>query len=58
MQCSTNDDQGQQVATLDKIQQYIDGRYVSASEVLWRIYCFPMHSESPPICHQAIHLNM
>lgn len=55
---STNDSQEQQVATLDEIRQYIDGRYVSTSEALWWIYGFSMHSELPAVCQLAIHLNM
>lgn len=55
---STNDNQEQQVATLDEIRQHIDGRYVSSSEALWRIYGFSMNLELPAVCQLAIHLHM
>ncbi|CAG8493504.1 1602_t:CDS:2 [Acaulospora morrowiae] len=40
----------------DEIQQYIDARYVSASESFWRIMHCKMHGEAPNIIRLAVHL--
>ena len=40
----------------DEIAQYVDGRYLSASESCWRIFRYSMHHESPNVVRLAIHL--
>jgi len=40
----------------DEIKLYLDSRYVSACESLWRLYQFKMHEESPNIVRLQVHL--
>lgn len=40
----------------DEIQEFIDGRYVSASEAGWRIYGFPIHKAEPSVIRLHLHL--
>lgn len=40
----------------DEINEYIDGRYCSASEAVWRISGFGMHSRAPTVARLAVHL--
>jgi len=40
----------------DEIREHIDGRFVGASEGVWRIFHFSMHGESPNIVRLEIHL--
>ena len=42
--------------TIDEISSYVDARYVSASESIWRILGFPLHDEYPKVFPLAIHL--
>ena len=42
---------------INEIRQYLDGRYVSASEAMWRIYGFPLHSGAPPVVRLQVHLE-
>lgn len=53
--------QGQQQAPqhqpINEIRQYLDGRYVSASEAMWRIFGFPLHSGAPPVVRLQVHLE-
>jgi len=41
---------------IDEIIDFIDGRYVSASESTWRIYGFRMHSAYPSVTRLHLHL--
>lgn len=40
----------------NEIQQYLQGRYISPPEAIWRLFEFPIHEEWPPVIHLAIHL--
>ena len=40
----------------DEISNYLDARYVSASESCWRIFHFKLHGESPNIIRLQVHL--
>lgn len=40
----------------DEIRQYLDVRYVSASESIWRLFGFRMHQERPDIQRLQVHL--
>jgi hypothetical protein len=40
----------------DEIKKYEDGRYVSASECAWRLFCFDMQQKIPTIIRLAVHL--
>jgi hypothetical protein len=47
---------GEPQPAVDETKLYLDGRYVSASEALRRIYAFPMHTQSPSVVRLAVHL--
>ena len=40
----------------DEIKQYMDARYVSSCEALWRMYMFEMQEHTPPIVRLQVHL--
>ena len=40
----------------DEIKQYLDARYISASESSWRLFRYNMHEESPNVVRLAVHL--
>jgi hypothetical protein len=40
----------------NEIQQYLDARYLSAGEAVWRLLGFRMHSEVPHVTRLAVHL--
>ena len=44
------------VETQDEVKQYLQGRYVSLSEALWRLFEFAVHKEYPPVQALAVHL--
>ena len=33
----------------DEVKNYMNARYISASEALWKIYGFPIHEKHPPV---------
>ena len=41
---------------VDKIKMYLDARYVSASESIWRIFHYKMHDHSSAVQCLAVHL--
>uniref|UniRef100_A0A8D9B6G9 ATP-dependent DNA helicase n=1 Tax=Cacopsylla melanoneura TaxID=428564 RepID=A0A8D9B6G9_9HEMI len=41
----------------DEVTKYETGRYLSSSEAVWRILCFPIHERYPPIVHLSVHLE-
>ena len=41
----------------DEIKNFLDARYVSASEACWRLFSFPMHKEFPSCQRLDIHLE-
>ncbi|XP_065356368.1 uncharacterized protein LOC135950766 [Calliphora vicina] len=41
----------------DEVAMYECGRYISSSEAVWRILCFPIHERYPPVFHLAVHLE-
>ncbi|XP_074376799.1 uncharacterized protein LOC141718314 [Apium graveolens] len=41
---------------LDEVKQYLDGRYVCASEASWRIFGFDIHSRWPSVERLPVHL--
>ena len=41
----------------DEIRNFLDARYVSASEACWRLFSFPMHKEFPASQRLDIHLE-
>ena len=40
----------------DEIKTYLDARYVSSPEAVWRIFQFPMHAQSHSIYRLPVHL--
>ncbi|GJT34990.1 hypothetical protein Tco_0925409 [Tanacetum coccineum] len=40
----------------DEIKEYYDCRYISACEVAWRLYKFPIHYQYPPVQRLSFHL--
>jgi len=40
----------------DEVKTYLDARYVSAPEAMWRLCAFPMHNQSHSIIRLAVHL--
>jgi hypothetical protein len=45
------------VCTNDEIQRFIDTRYVSAPEAIWRLFSFRMQNRSHVIVRLAVHLE-
>ena len=41
---------------VDEISNFINARYVSSSEALWRIFGFKLHQEYPFVQRLAVHL--
>ena len=41
---------------IDEIKTYLDARFVSAPECIWRIFSFKLHDEYPSVEQLAIHL--
>lgn len=41
---------------VDEIRQFVDARYISASECYWRIFDFRLHGQSPNCVRLQIHL--
>lgn len=41
----------------DEVKMYKSGRYISSSEVVWRILAFPIHERFPTVIHLAVHLK-
>uniref|UniRef100_A0A383WI43 Helitron helicase-like domain-containing protein n=1 Tax=Tetradesmus obliquus TaxID=3088 RepID=A0A383WI43_TETOB len=42
-------------APRDEIKQFVDGRYVSASEAAWRLAAFELHQEKPNVVRLPVH---
>jgi hypothetical protein len=40
----------------DEVKLYLDSRYVSACEGIWRLFQFPMHEEFPNVVRLQVHL--
>nr|XP_034195047.1 uncharacterized protein LOC117611219 [Osmia lignaria] len=47
---------GNATASIDEINQYQLGRYISSNEAVWRILSFPIHERHPTV-HLAVHLE-
>ena len=39
----------------DEIKQFLDSRYVSASEAVWRLFHYQMHEEKPNVVCLPVH---
>ncbi|RXW16701.1 hypothetical protein EST38_g9156 [Candolleomyces aberdarensis] len=45
-----------EVSQDNKVKMYVDGRYISATDAVWRIFHFPIHEQHPPVVRLQIHL--
>lgn len=52
--CSPTADK--RVSKNNEIQQFIDSRYVSAAEAVWRIFHFAIHRQVPNVVRLQVHL--
>lgn len=43
--------------TIDEINGYREGRYISSNEAVWRILSFPIHERYPTVVHLSVHLE-
>lgn len=41
----------------DEVDNYVNGRYISTSEAVWRILEFPIHERHPTVLQLAVHLE-
>ena len=41
---------------VDEVKTYLDSRYISSTEAMWRIFEFPMHLEWPSVYRLPVHL--
>ncbi|XP_028091417.1 ATP-dependent DNA helicase PIF4-like [Camellia sinensis] len=41
---------------INKIQQYLNARYIGPPEAAWRIFGYPLHAEIPTVVRLALHL--
>ena len=41
----------------DEIENFVNARYISASEAFWRIYEFPIQKKYPPVLKLSLHLE-
>ena len=42
---------------VDEIEEYINARYLSASEACWRLFCFHINQRTPSVTALPIHLE-
>ena len=40
-----------------KLENHLNGRYISTSEAMWRLLEFPIHNQHPTLVHLAVHLE-
>ncbi|XP_074356010.1 uncharacterized protein LOC141695682 [Apium graveolens] len=52
---SGNEQTARSVKNLDEVKNFLDGRYVCASEASWRIFGFDIHHRSPSVERLPIH---
>jgi len=48
--------QSRDAEPVDKIKMYLDARYISSSEAIWRIFHYRLHGRSPNVQRLAVHL--
>ena len=48
--------QGTKTPTNNEVQNFINARYIGATEALWRLFGFPMHGMYPEVTKLPIHL--
>ena len=50
--CTTVQLQGSE----DEVAQYLQGRYIGPTKVMWHLFEYPVHEEWPPVIHLGLHL--
>ncbi len=45
-----------EVVIKDEVQRWVDGRYISAPDAMWRIFHFDTHEQTPNVVRLQIHL--
>jgi PIF1-like helicase/Helitron helicase-like domain at N-terminus len=45
-----------EIEPIDEIKMYLDARYVSTSESIWRIFHYRLHNHTPNVQRLAVHL--
>ncbi|KAJ2924672.1 hypothetical protein H1R20_g12432, partial [Candolleomyces eurysporus] len=45
-----------EVSQNDEVKKFVDGRYISPTDAMWRIFHFPIHEQFPPVCRLQVHL--
>ena len=53
---SMRDEDGDSFQVEDEVENFMNARYISASEALWKIYGFPIHQKYPPVEKLPCHL--
>ena len=53
---ANNNQEPDEVEPIDEIKMYLDARYISASESIWRIFHYRMHNHTPNVQRLAVHL--
>ncbi|CAF1468876.1 unnamed protein product [Rotaria magnacalcarata] len=48
---------GKDGTSIDEVEQYQLGRYISSNEAVWRILRFSIHERRPTVVHLAVHLE-
>ncbi|XP_013614355.1 PREDICTED: uncharacterized protein LOC106320522 [Brassica oleracea var. oleracea] len=54
--CSSHGDKKKKADTVNEIDRFIQGRYISACEASWRIFAFPIHYNQPNVVKLPLHL--
>jgi hypothetical protein len=50
-----NDGADDQPQPINEIDEFLDGRYISAPECMYRIFAFPLHNHQPYVMRLALH---
>ena len=53
---ANNNQEPDEAEPKDEIKMYLDARYISASESIWRIFHYRMHNHTPNVQRLAVHL--
>jgi hypothetical protein len=53
---ANNNQEPDEAEPIDEIKMYLDARYISVSESIWRIFHYRMHNHTPNVQRLAVHL--
>lgn len=51
-----SNEEARTVEDVDEIERYVEGRYISTSEAVWRAMKFDLHDNSPSVVRLHVHL--